>query len=150
MFSFMVVGTNGSGKSTFLETLTRLVPDMEEFMPFVSTDVLHDTFFGVEVHTRDPFLLSKVSGSFSGYILLFDTTRPETFDETYRLLSVLSLDLPGVVVAYKADVAGAVLPEDLRRMLFIPPSISILSCSCMDPESIRKVMYGFFNMVVGQ
>jgi len=77
-----------------------------------------------------------------GFIVMVDSTRPETFREAKGILQTFRAyaPTPYVVAANKQDIKDAWTVEDLRIALKLDSSIKMLPCVASDRESVKKVL----------
>jgi signal recognition particle receptor subunit beta len=87
-----------------------------------------------------------------GFIVLVDSTRPETFREAKRILETFEsyANTPYVVAANKQDMADAWEPEDLRIILRIKSDVKVLPCVARDKESVKNVLLELLYSVLEQ
>jgi len=98
--------------------------------------------FGTPGQRRFDFMWEILSEGMLGFIVLFDSVRPETFREARRILETFNsyAPVPYVVAANKQDLEDAWSPEDLRIALRIPREVKVLPCVATDRESVKKVL----------
>jgi signal recognition particle receptor subunit beta len=77
-----------------------------------------------------------------GFIVLVDSTKPETFREAKRILETFEsfAPTPFVVAANKQDHDDAWEPEDLRIILRLDSSVKVLPCVATDRESVKNIL----------
>ena len=77
-----------------------------------------------------------------GFIVLVDSTRPETFREARRILDTFRSysPVPYIVAANKQDLEDAWPPEDLRIVLHVEPGVKVVPCVARDKESVKEVL----------
>ncbi|MFN3762079.1 MAG: ADP-ribosylation factor-like protein, partial [Anaerolineae bacterium] len=77
-----------------------------------------------------------------GFVVIVDSTRPETFREARLILDTFRTyaPTPYVVAANKQDMEDAWSPEDLRIALRIDPAVKVLPCVATDKESVKNVL----------
>jgi signal recognition particle receptor subunit beta len=77
-----------------------------------------------------------------GFVVVVDSTRPETFREARLILDTFRTyaPTPYVVAANKQDMEDAWSPEDLRIALRIDPTVKVLPCVATDKESVKNVL----------
>jgi signal recognition particle receptor subunit beta len=77
-----------------------------------------------------------------GFIVVVDSTRPETFREARSILDTFRgyASTPYVVAANKQDQEDAWTPEDLRIALKVDSNVKLLSCIAQDRESVKNVL----------
>jgi small GTP-binding protein len=108
--------------------------------------VLH--MFGTPGQKRFDFMWDILSQEMNGFIVLADSSTPETLDEVERILNLFQQyegTVPYVVAANKQDVAGALKPEELRKALKIEQEI--LPCVATDRNSVKMVVQKLLNAV---
>jgi small GTP-binding protein len=98
--------------------------------------------FGTPGQKRFDFMWEILSEGMLGFIVLIDSTRPETFREAKRILSVFRSysDTPYVIAANKQDLPDAWPPEDLRFALGVTEQIKIVPCVGHDREAVKQVL----------
>ncbi|HRE25950.1 MAG TPA: hypothetical protein PK954_04900, partial [Anaerolineales bacterium] len=77
-----------------------------------------------------------------GFVVMVDSTRPETFREAISILQTFKAyaPTPYVVAANKQDSADAWDLDDLRIALRLDPAIKLLPCVARDRESVKGVL----------
>ena len=85
-------------------------------------------------------------------LILVDSTRPETFRETNRIIDffVSYRDTPYVVAANKQDKPNAWSPDELRLALRLPPHIKVLPCVAAERESVKNVLLELLYVIMQQ
>ncbi len=98
--------------------------------------------FGTPGQKRFDFMWEILSEGMLGFIVLVDSSRPETFREAKRILNVFRSysDTPYVIAANKQDLEDAWPPDDLRFALGVDERIKIVPCVGKDKESVKKVL----------
>ena len=158
----VVTGAVGSGKSRFIRTISeievvaterrasdqetrRIKPETTVAMDFgritVSDDiVLH--LFGTPGQRRFDFMWEILSEGMLGLIVLVDSTRPETFRETLRIIDFFNAyrPMPFVVAANKQDQENAWTPEEVRYALRLPNEIKVVPCVATAKEPVKNVL----------
>ena len=77
-----------------------------------------------------------------GFIVVVDSSRPETFREARSILDTFRgyASTPYVVAANKQDQEDAWTPEDLRIALKVDSNVKLLPCIAQDRESVKNVL----------
>jgi signal recognition particle receptor subunit beta len=77
-----------------------------------------------------------------GFVVLIDSTKPETFREAKRILTSFErfAGTPYVIVANKQDLEDAWEPDDLRIILRLNSNVRVLPCVARDKESVKGVL----------
>src|SRR4030066_919575 len=98
--------------------------------------------FGTPGQRRFDFMWEILSEGMLGFIVMVDSTRPETFREARNILETFRAyaPTPYVVAANKQDHEGAWDIEDMRIALRLSPAIKLLPCVAKDKEAVKKVL----------
>jgi small GTP-binding protein len=98
--------------------------------------------FGTPGQRRLDLMWDILSQGMLGFVVMVDSTKPETFREAKRILETFEsyAATPYVVAANKQDQEDAWEPEDLRIILRLKPEVKILSCVATDKESVKNVL----------
>jgi uncharacterized protein len=158
----VVTGAVNSGKSQFIRAISeievvsterkatddetrRLKKETTVAMDFgriaVADDiVLH--LFGTPGQKRFDFMWEILSEGMLGLVVLVDSTRPDTFRETLRIIDFFNTyrAIPYVVAANKQDEPDAWKPEDVRLALRLPREIKVLPLVAKDREQVKNVL----------
>ena len=98
--------------------------------------------FGTPGQKRFDFMWEILSEGMLGFVVVVDSSRPETFREARSILETFRAyaPTPYVVAANKQDMPDAWTPEDLRIALKIEKDIKVLTCVALDKESVKNVL----------
>ena len=98
--------------------------------------------FGTPGQKRFDFMWEILSEGMLGFIVVVDSSRPETFREARSILDTFRgyAATPYVVAANKQDHEDAWSPEDLRIALKIDSVIKVLPCVANDRESVKDTL----------
>lgn len=98
--------------------------------------------FGTPGQRRFDFMWEILSEGMLGFVVLVDSTKPETFREAKRILETFQgyASTPFVVAANKQDHDDAWQIDDLRIILKLDPSIKLLPCVSLHKESVKNVL----------
>ncbi len=98
--------------------------------------------FGTPGQKRFDFMWEILSEGMLGFIVMVDSTRPETFREARRILDTFRSysPVPYIVAANKQDLEDAWPPEDLRIVLRVEPEVKVVPCVATDKESVKQVL----------
>lgn len=156
-----VLGLYGAGKSTFIDTickktLTRGEGTAQWFLGQVAVDeTLMLQFQEPPSAERFDFMWLRdlVEGlDVHGYIIIVDSTKPETFGEFISVLYTIRAQHPGipiVVAANKQNHYRAWSTNDLRVMLRISDDIPIMPCIASDFEVVKNVVLRIMYTIFG-
>src|SRR6266508_757088 len=108
--------------------------------------------FGTPGQKRFDFMWEILSEGMLGLVILVDSTRPETFRETNRIIDffVSYRDTPYVVAANKQDKPNAWAPDELRLALRLPQHIKVMPCIASDRESVKHVLLELLYVILQQ
>src|SRR3972149_4843050 len=86
--------------------------------------------FGTPGQKRFDFMWEILSEGMLGFIVIVDSTRPETFREARNILDTFRgyAATPYVIAANKQDFEDAWTPDDLRIALKVNNKIKVLPC----------------------
>lgn len=98
--------------------------------------------FGTPGQKRFDFMWEILSEGMLGFIVMVDSTRPETFKEARSILETFHAyaPTPYIVAANKQDMADAWEVEDIRLALRLGPAVKILPCIAKKKSSVKTVL----------
>ncbi|MCA9971460.1 MAG: ATP/GTP-binding protein [Anaerolineales bacterium] len=108
--------------------------------------------FGTPGQRRFDFMWDILSQGMLGFVVMVDSTKPETFREAKRILETFEsyASTPFVVAANKQDQEDAWDPEDLRIILRLRPEVKVLSCVAVNKESVKNVLLELLYSILEQ
>lgn len=157
----VVTGPFSSGKTEFISSVSEIdVVSTERRISSVSEQIKDTTtvamdfgritvgpdlvlyLFGTPGQRRFDFMWEILSEGMLGFVVMVDSTKPETFREAKRILETFEsyAATPYVVAANKQDHEDAWEPEDLRIILRLPEDVKILPSVALDKESVKNVL----------
>ena len=98
--------------------------------------------FGTPGQKRFDFMWEILSEGMLGFIVIVDSTRPETFREARQILNVFRqyASTPFVIAANKQDEEDAWSAEDVRYALKLEESVKVLPCVARDKASVKNIL----------
>jgi uncharacterized protein len=98
--------------------------------------------FGTPGQRRFNFMWEILSEGMLGFVVMIDSTRPETFREARRILETFRAyaPTPYVVAANKQDRQDAWDVEDMRIALRLDPSVKLIDCVATDKEKVKTIL----------
>lgn len=98
--------------------------------------------FGTPGQKRFDFMWEILSEGMLGFIVMVDSTRPETFREARSILETFRAyaPTPYVVAANKQDFDDAWEIDDMRIALRLDSDIKLVNCVATDKESVKQVL----------
>jgi signal recognition particle receptor subunit beta len=98
--------------------------------------------FGTPGQRRFDFMWEILAEGMLGFVVIVDSSRPETFREAKSILETFRAyaPTPYVVAANKQDVQDAWALDDLRIALRLEEGVKLLPCVAKDKESVKNVL----------
>jgi uncharacterized protein len=108
--------------------------------------------FGTPGQKRFDFMWEILSEGMLGFVVMVDSTRPETFREAKSILETFRAyaPTPYVVAANKQDQPEAWALEDLRIALRLPPEVKLIGCVAMDREKVKAVLLELLYSILAE
>ncbi len=108
--------------------------------------------FGTPGQKRFDFMWEILSEGMLGFIVMVDSTRPETFREARSILETFRAyaPTPYVVAANKQDRDDAWEVDDMRVALRLDPKVKFLPCVATDKESVKKVLLELLYSILAE
>jgi uncharacterized protein len=157
----VVTGPFNAGKTELIRSVSEIeVVDTEKKVTSESEKVKNSTtvamdfgritvdndlvlfLFGTPGQKRFDFMWEILSEGMLGFIVLVDSTRPETFREARGILETFRAyaPTPYIVVANKQDLADAWSLDDIRVALRLDKNIKLLPCIAKKKSSVKTVL----------
>ena len=108
--------------------------------------------FGTPGQKRFDFMWEILSEGMLGFIVMVDSTRPETFREARSILETFRAyaPTPYVVAANKQDMEDAWDMEDMRHALRLDNKVKLLPCIATDKEKVKTILVELLNNVLSE
>jgi small GTP-binding protein len=108
--------------------------------------------FGTPGQKRFDFMWEILSEGMLGFIVMVDSTRPETFREARGILETFRAyaPTPYVVAANKQDLPDAWELEDIRVALRLGPDIKLLPCVARKKETVKSVLLELLYYILAE
>ena len=157
----VVTGPFSSGKTEFIGTVSEIdvvstekritsAPEMIKSKTTVAMDFGRITvddelvlyLFGTPGQKRFDFMWEILSEGMLGFIVMVDSSRPETFREARSILETFRAyaPTPYVVAANKQDMEDAWDLDDMRIALRVEKGVKLLPCVATDKEQVKTVL----------
>lgn len=167
----VVTGPFSSGKTEFIQTVSeidvvateRKISSEEERIKETTTvamdfgritvdDNLVLYLFGTPGQKRFDFMWEILSEGMLGFIVMIDSTRPETFREARSILETFRAyaPTPYVVAANKQDIDDAWSVDDMRIALRLDPKIKFLPCVALNKDSVKSVLLELLYSILAE
>jgi signal recognition particle receptor subunit beta len=87
-----------------------------------------------------------------GFVVMIDSTRPETFREARSILETFRAyaPTPYVVAANKQDKDDAWDLQDMRIALRLSPKIKLLPCVAQNKETVKTVLLELLYSILAE
>jgi uncharacterized protein len=157
----VVTGPFSSGKTEFIQSISEIdVVSTERKISRTSERIKNQTtvamdfgritvdeelilyLFGTPGQKRFNFMWEILSEGMLGFVVLVDSTRPETFREARRILDTFRSysPVPYIVAANKQDLEDSWPADDMRIVLRVDPEIKVVPCVAQDKETVKDVL----------
>ena len=167
----VVTGPFSAGKTEFIRSVSEIdVVSTERKITAVAEKIKESTtvamdfgritvdndlvlyLFGTPGQKRFDFMWEILSEGMLGFIVLVDSTRPETFREARSILETFRAyaPTPYVVAANKQDCADAWEPGDMKVALRLDPKIKLLSCVATKKDSVKNVLLELLYSILAE
>lgn len=108
--------------------------------------------FGTPGQKRFDFMWEILSEGMLGFVVMVDSTRPETFREARSILETFRAyaPTPYVVTANKQDCEDSWEVNDMRIALRLDSKIKLLPCVATDKESVKTVLLELLYSILAE
>lgn len=108
--------------------------------------------FGTPGQKRFDFMWEILSEGMLGFVVMIDSTRPETFREARGILGTFRAyaPTPYVVAANKQDLEDAWEINDLRHALRLDSEIKLLPCVANDRNIVKSVLLELLYSILAE
>jgi small GTP-binding protein len=108
--------------------------------------------FGTPGQKRFDFMWEILSEGMLGFVVMVDSTRPETFREAKSILETFRAyaPTPYVVAANKQDNDEAWPIDDLRIALRLAPEVKLIPCVATDREKVKTVLLELLYSILAE
>ena len=108
--------------------------------------------FGTPGQKRFDFMWEILSEGMLGFIVMVDSTRPETFREARSILETFRAyaPTPYVVSANKQDRSDAWDLDDMRHALRLDSRVKLLACVATDRNTVKNVLLELLYSILAE
>jgi small GTP-binding protein len=168
----VITGPFSAGKTEFIRSVSeidvvsteRKISSASEMLVKEATTVAMDFgritvdddlvlyLFGTPGQRRFDFMWEILSEGMLGFIVMVDSTRPETFREARSILETFHAyaPTPYVVAANKQDMKDAWDIEDMRHVLRLDSKIKLISCVAPDRDSVKAILLELLYSILSE
>lgn len=165
----VISGPANAGKSQFLRSIseievvsterkatdeTRLLKkETTVAMDFGRMTIANDLvlqLYGTPGQRRFDFMCEIFAEGALGLIVMVDSTRPETFRETTRIVEFFNSlrPAPYIIAANKQDKDTAWSADELRLALRLPEHVKVMPCVAQQRESCKNVVLELLDEIM--
>src|SRR5512135_542377 len=167
----VVTGPFNSGKTEFIRSISEIDVVSTERRISSESERVKDTttvamdfgritvdqdlvlyLFGTPGQKRFDFMWEILSEGMLGFIVMVDSTRPETFREARSILETFRAyaPTPYVVAANKQDLNDAWEVEDMRHALRLDSKVKLLPCTATDRDSVKSILLELLYSILSE
>ena len=167
----VITGPFNSGKTEFIQSVSEIDVVATERKISSEAEKIKDTttvamdfgritvdqdlvlyLFGTPGQKRFDFMWEILSEGMLGFIVMVDSTRPETFREARSILETFRAyaPTPYVVTANKQDLDDAWDIEDMRIALRLDPKLKFLPCVATSKDSVKNVLLELLYSILAE
>ena len=108
--------------------------------------------FGTPGQRRFDFMWEILSEGMLGFVVMVDSTRPETFREARSILETFRAyaPTPYVVAANKQDIKDAWEVEDMRHALRLDSKVKLVPCTAIDRDSVKAILLELLYSILNE
>jgi small GTP-binding protein len=146
-----VVSTERKVSAAAEKTIKEATTVAMDFGRITVDDDLVLYLFGTPGQRRFDFMWEILSEGMLGFIVMVDSTRPETFREARSILETFRAyaPTPYVVAANKQDIKDAWEVEDIRHALRLDSKVKLVPCTATDRDAVKgillELLYGILS-----
>ncbi|MFQ6003848.1 MAG: hypothetical protein ACE5KJ_08885, partial [Candidatus Zixiibacteriota bacterium] len=149
----LVLGTLESGKTEMIRAIAkggqfqtkRLKRFISQSLDFGKVSLKNGytlSLFGLSVEKQMISLLRSLLEGMSGYIVLIDGSKPETFDYMGYLIKTIKnqFKLPHALVVTRLPGANALTIQEIAKRLALKDHEELIPCQVMNKENAKKIL----------
>jgi uncharacterized protein len=165
----VVTGPFSSGKTAFIRSISEIEVVSTERKISLEAEKIKETttvamdfgritvdddlvlyLFGTPGQKRFDFMWEILSEGMLGFVVIVDSSRPETFREARFILDTFRAyaPTPFVVAANKQDIPEAWSVDDLRIALKLDPGVKCLPCTATNKETVKTVLLELLGSIL--
>jgi len=147
-----VVSTERKLSSIHEKTIKEATTVAMDFGRITVDDDLVLYLFGTPGQRRFDFMWEILSEGMLGFVVMVDSTRPETFREARSILETFHAyaPTPYVVAANKQDVKDAWEVDDMRHALRLDSKVKLVSCIATDRDSVKTILLELLYSILNE
>lgn len=165
----VITGPFNAGKTTFIKTVSEItVLSTERQVSDVSNEGGGETtvamdfgrisisdevvlyLFGTPGQERFSFMWETLSEGMLGFVLLVDSTSPESIHDATQMIEFFTKmsDVPFVVAANRGGDLDEAALDGLRSEIALSPDVPLLPVDARDKDSVKEVLLGLLYRIL--
>ncbi len=147
-----VVSTERKISSVQEKTVKEATTVAMDFGRITVDDDLVLYLFGTPGQRRFDFMWEILSEGMLGFVVMVDSTRPETFREARSILETFRAyaPTPYVVAANKQDMKDAWEVDDMRHALRLDSKVKLVPCIATDRDSVKAILLELLYSILNE
>jgi uncharacterized protein len=147
-----VVSTERNISSIDEKTVKEATTVAMDFGRITVDDDLVLYLFGTPGQRRFDFMWEILSEGMLGFVVMVDSTRPETFREARSILETFRAyaPTPYVVAANKQDVNDAWEVDDIRHALRLDSKVKLVQCIATNRDSVKTILLELLYSILNE
>jgi small GTP-binding protein len=108
--------------------------------------------FGTPGQERFDFMWEILGEGMLGYVLLIDSSRPETLSEAQNILDAFRrmARVPFVVALNRPEQRDSIREDTVRAALDLPAHVPVVACDATDKDSVKNVLLALLYSVLDE
>lgn len=152
----LVTGPFNAGKSSVVRALSKTSVSVDRLGTTVAFDYgnvdlmgLQADLLGTPGQERFEFVFRIFAREVSGVLLVVDSTQPDQLDRARQMLNLVGERVPYVVLANKADLPGAMTPDEIRKGMGLPDSVAVVPTVATEGKGVREALQRLAEIIIG-
>lgn len=167
----VVTGPFNSGKTEFIRTISEIEVVSTERKISSDTEKIKETttvamdfgrisidddlvlyLFGTPGQKRFDFMWEILSEGMLGFVVIVDSTRPETFREARSILQTFKVyaPTPYVIAVNKQDCEDAWSVEDVRLALRLDNDVKLIPCVATNKKKVKNILLELLYTILAE
>ena len=152
----LVTGPPDAGKSTVVQRLCQSAISVDRMGTTVAFDYgnvqvsgLEAEIIGTPGQERFEFIFQVFARQVNGVLFVLDATKEEDLVRAKQILAILGSDVPLVVLANKADLAGVMDADEIRSRLSLSPSVPVVATVATEGKGLLEGLTVLAEQIIG-
>jgi signal recognition particle receptor subunit beta len=115
----------------------------------VQVSGLEAEIIGTPGQERFEFIFQVFARQMNGVLFVLDATKEEDLVRAKQILAILGSDVPLVVLANKADLAGVMDADEIRSRLSLSPSVPVVATVAIEGKGLLEGLTVLAEQIIG-